>query len=50
MPYKFAGKKYTQDEKHPLSKKRFEAACDLIDQVQATDSEARGDEESLYTL
>ena len=31
MPYKFQGKKYTQNEKHPLSKKRFEVSCELID-------------------
>ena len=31
MPYKFSGRKYSQDEKHPLSKKRFEATCEMID-------------------
>ena len=35
MPYKFQGKKYTQNEKHPLSKKRFEVSCELIDNFRA---------------
>ena len=33
MPYKFSSKKYSQNEKHPLSKRRFDAACEFLDEI-----------------
>ena len=43
MPYKFNNKVYTLAEKHPMTKERFEASRQFIED----NSSARGDEEAL---
>jgi hypothetical protein len=45
MPYKFSSKKFTLNEKHPISKERFETSNSFLNSL--TDSE---DSESIEGL
>ena len=38
MSFKFKSKVYTQGEKHPISKERFEAGSNLIKNLISSDS------------